>query len=444
MSQITGTRMTRSRLLKLGAQATLLGAGSAMAGALAGCGAARPDAPGKVATKPASLTLNTDWLAGPRGEVTQKGLAEFHQRFPHIRVTTEALAGDTAEKLTALIASDSIGDVALWTHHLVVYFAKRNFFTDLRPHLKTFKFSMDDVYFIPEIVYHENKLLAVPFQLNLFDWVYNKTLFQRVGAQPPPDNWTWDQFIATARRVTQPDKNVWGIEWTVDHPNWMTPIWANGGSLLDSTFAKTTLAQPAAAEAIDLILDVVHRHRVAPLPAQHREQRLNVRQGNYAMDIANSPGRGWDKDLMDAGQMEWDFCYAPILPRTGKRVVQANLQPHVVPATKRDTRDQAVQLAFFMGGEFVQGLVADHGAASPTFKKLIDSDRYLIPAHRRKVVLDGNAYRRGMGSNFEHYVPWRRAVEAELVKGWGGTQSPKETAIKAAEAGDAALAAAGR
>lgn len=437
--------MSRARLLRAGAGTLGLAASGAALSALAACGPLQPAAPGAGTTKPASLILNTDWLgASPRGQVTEKALTEFQQRFPHIRVTPERLAGDTAEKLTALIASDSIGDVALWTHHLVVYFAKRNFFTDLRPYLRTFRFSMDDVYSIPEIVFYESKLLAVPFQLNLFDWVYNKTLFRQAGVAPPPDNWTWDQFIATARRLTQPEKSVWGVEWTVDHPNWMTPIWANGGSLLNATFTKTTLADAPASEALELILDVVHKQRVAPLPAEHREKRLNVRQGRYAIDIANSPGRAWDKDLMDAGQMEWDFCYAPLLPRTGKRVVQANLQPYVVPAVKRDTRDQAVQLAFFMGGEFVQGLIADQGAASPTFKKLIDSDRYLISAHRRKVVLDGHAYRRGMGSNFEHYVPWRRAVEAELVKGWNGEQAARETALKATQAGDAALAAAGR
>jgi hypothetical protein len=130
------------------------------------------------------------------------------------------------------------------------------------------------------------------------------------------------------------------------------------------------------------------------------------------------------------------------MPRTKKRAVQANLQPYVVPATKRETRDQAVQLAFFMGGEFVQGLIVDFGNTAPTFKKLIDNDRYLAPSHRRKIVLDGHGYRLGMGSNFEHYLPWRRAVEPEFFKGWDGQQSAKDTATNATRAGDAILAAA--
>ena len=81
--------------------------------------------------------------------------------------------------------------------------------------------------------------------------------------------------------------------------------------------------------------------------------------------------------------------------------------------------------------------------ASPTFKRLIESDRFLPPSHRRKIVLDGHAYRPGYGSNFEQYVPWRAAVEAEFFKGWDGLQSAKATADNATAAGDGALAANG-
>ncbi|HEX2185516.1 MAG TPA: extracellular solute-binding protein, partial [Chloroflexota bacterium] len=416
------------------------GAGG-VAALLAACGGSSP-APAAVSARPAQLILNTDWVGStPRGQVTERALAEFQGRFPHLKVTPEPLAENTVEKLTALIAGDSIGDVSLWTHHLVVYFARRSFFTDLRPYLKTFKYSFDDIYSIKEIVEYEGKLIAVPFQLNLFDWIYNKTLFKQAGVQPPADSWTWDQFVTTARRLTDPEKKVWGMEWTVNHPNWMTTIWANGGTLLDATFARTTLAEPPAAEAIELTLDLVHKHQVAPVPAMHRELQLGFARGTYAMTIGNSPGRALDKQLADLGEMEWDFCYMPAMPRTSKRTVQANLQPYVVPATRRETREQAVQLAFFMGGDFVQGLIADTGAATPTWTRLIDSDRYLVPAHRRKVVLDGHAYRKGMGSNFEHYVPWRTAVEAELTRGWNGEQSARDTALKATAAGDAALAA---
>jgi multiple sugar transport system substrate-binding protein len=413
---------------------------------LAACGGqAAGQAPAAPSNQPVTLVLNTDWIgAGPRAMVTEAALKEYKQRFPNVTVQAEPLDGDTADKLTALIVSDSIGDVSLWTHHLVVYFAKRDFFADLGRYLKTYKFSMDDVYYIPEICYYENKLLAVPFQLNLFDWTYNKTLFAQKGVAPPPDTWTFDQMVATAKTLTDPDKNVWGLDWSIGtgNPNlWVTPIRANGGTLLNKTFTKTTLNEPAAVETTQLIVDVVQKHQVAPLRQVQADKKLSFLAGNMAMAFGVGVGRTLDRRMGDQG-MEWDFFSSPTWPRTGKKAVQANLQPLIVPGNKKQI-DHATQLAFFMGGEYVQGLIADFGDTAPTFKKLIDSDRYLPVTHRRKVSLDGNSYRWGMGSNFEQYLPWRRAVEAEFFKGWDGQQSAKATADNATAAGDAALAAAG-
>ncbi|MBI3972705.1 MAG: hypothetical protein HY332_15620 [Chloroflexi bacterium] len=109
--------VTRAAVLRASASTLAVGVLAACTGPF---GAEAP----KASAQPASLILHTDWLSGPRGQVTEQALAEFGKRHPNIKVTTEALPGDTAEKLTALIAADSIGDVALWTHHLVVYFAK--------------------------------------------------------------------------------------------------------------------------------------------------------------------------------------------------------------------------------------------------------------------------------------------------------------------------------
>jgi multiple sugar transport system substrate-binding protein len=445
-SQATRTApgLTRAGLVRGGVRAGAVPLASAFG--LAACGGQPAgQAPAAPSNQPVTLVLNTDWVgAGPRAMVTEAALKEYKQRFPNVTVQAEPLDGDTADKLTALIVSDSIGDVSLWTHHLVVYFAKRDFFADLGRYLKTYKFSMDDVYFIPEICYYENKLLAVPFQLNLFDWTYNKTLFAQKGVAPPPDTWTFDQMVATAKTLTDPDKNVWGLDWSIGtgNPNlWVTPIRANGGTLLNKTFTKTTLSEPAAVETTQLIVDVVQKHQAAPLRQVQTDKKLSFPAGNMAMAFGVGVGRTLDRQMADQG-MEWDFFSSPAWPRTGKKAVQANLQPLIVPGNKKQI-DHAVQLAFFMGGEYVQGLIADFGNTAPTFKKLIDSDRYLPATHRRKISLDGNSYRWGMGSNFEQYLPWRRAVEAEFFKGWDGQQSAKATADNATAAGDAALAAAG-
>src|SRR5262249_3074963 len=284
-----------------------------------------------------SPVLNTDWIgSNPRGQITDGALAEYQHQFPQVSVKGEPLDGDTADKLTALIVSDSIGDVSLWSHHLVVYFANRNFCTALGACLKTYKCSMDDVYYIPEICYYEKKLLAVPFQLNLFDWTYNKTLFKDKGVPPPPDTWTFDQMVAAAKVLTDPSKNVWGLDWNINtgNPNlWVTPIRTNGGTLLNQTFTKTTLNDQVAVDTTQLLVEVIQKQQVAPTRQEETDKKLSFGAGNFAMAFGVGVGRTLDKQMADQGQ-EWDFFYAPVWPHTGKRGVQANLQPLIVPANK--------------------------------------------------------------------------------------------------------------
>jgi ABC-type glycerol-3-phosphate transport system substrate-binding protein len=282
-------------------------AGAALPFVAVACAGGGGEAKAPPANQPASLVLHTDWVPpGVRGDITTQGLAEYASRYPNLKVAPEPLgAADTAEKLTALIAADSIGDVAPWTHHLVVYFAKRNFFTDLRPYLRTFKFSMDDVHFIPEIGYYESKLLAVPFQLNMFDWTYNKTLFEQMGVAPPADTWTVDQMLTAAKALTQAEKNVWGLDWNINtgSPNlWVTPIRTNGGTLLNPTFTKTTLNDPAAVETLQLLVDVINRHQVAPSRAAIMEKSLSFSfaKGNMAMAFGQGVGCTLIKQMGEA------------------------------------------------------------------------------------------------------------------------------------------------
>jgi ABC-type glycerol-3-phosphate transport system substrate-binding protein len=243
------------------------------------------------------------------------------------------------------------------------------------------------------------------------------------------------------------DKKIYGLDMDIGtgNPNmWATPIRANGGTLLNSTFTKTTLNDQIGVDSLQQMIDVIQKLQAAPTRQFRADQKLNFTTGNFAMaPLYSGASRSLTKALADLGGQEWDFFTPPIWPKTGKRATQANLQPYIVPQTKRASHDEAVRLAFFMGGDFVQGLVADVGNTAPTIKKLIDSDRYLPAAFRRKISLDGNAYRWGMGSNFEQYTPWRNAVQAEIFKGWDGQLSAKATADSAVAAGDAALAANG-
>jgi len=54
------------------------------------------------------------------------------------------------------------------------------------------------------------KVIGIPALVDNLAVVYNKTLFQQAGLAPPGPGWTWDQFTADAKRLTDVAKKQYG------------------------------------------------------------------------------------------------------------------------------------------------------------------------------------------------------------------------------------------
>lgn len=172
-------------------------------------------------------------------------------------------------------------------------------------------------------------------------------------------------------------------------------------------------------EALEFLVDLVHRHKVVPLPQVHAEKRLSFVNGNYAMQIATVQSQSWRNRVLQGRRLDWDLMYAPKSPRTGRRAVQANEQPYVVTkyARQRGVLEEAVAIAILHASELVQGMIADLGGATPAHKKILDSDRFLPPINH-KLLLESNTWRRGMDPH-RGWRPWwgRGAAAAQPCTG---------------------------
>jgi ABC-type glycerol-3-phosphate transport system substrate-binding protein len=419
---------------------SVLAAGVAPA-LLAACGPAPAETGAPVpAAREKTLIFDTDWLSGQRGEVTDRALQEWAQRYPTVRIDKRDVltqAGTVFEKTATLIASDSLGDVMLWAGYIFVYYAKRGLYVDVGPYLKKHRISLDERYVVPEHIIYDGKTYGFPFQFIAVDWLYNKSLFASKGVRPPDDGWTWDDLVDVGRRLTAADGTAFGL---APPGYWRELLWAAGGEERSKDDKKTLLDTPAAVEAVTYAAELATRHKVAPTAKDASAQRLSATQGNYAlwMGVAS---RGLDQSI--AGRFEWDLLYAPKWPKTGKRFVSQNEQPLVITsaAQKHDVVEEAALFGAFMSGEFVQGLVARYGNTTPVYKKAADSDDFL-PASKwkRKVIIDGFNYRR-YHQGTEWWWAWSRVVEAELAKALNGEVSPRDAALAATRAGDAAIAA---
>jgi multiple sugar transport system substrate-binding protein len=101
-------------------------------------------------------------------------------------------------------------------------------------------------------------------------------MFDAAGVAYPPSHgqtpWTWDQFIDAAKKLTKPDGSQWGVTWA------STPLWDNyltsnfiygaGGRNFDDALRHCIIHTPEAAAGIQFMVDLIHKHKVSPTPAE--------------------------------------------------------------------------------------------------------------------------------------------------------------------------------
>jgi ABC-type glycerol-3-phosphate transport system substrate-binding protein len=102
------------------------------------------------------------------------------------------------------------------------------------------------------------KVIGIPALVDNLAVVYNKTLFAQAGLQPPSSDWTWNQFMADAKALTNPASKQFGTAYvtpgtedTVWH--WEALLWEAGGEILNSTNTKAAFDSGAGLKSLQTL-----------------------------------------------------------------------------------------------------------------------------------------------------------------------------------------------
>jgi hypothetical protein len=115
---------------------------------------------------------------------------------------------------------------------------------------------------------HAGKLLALPIEVAVeVLWRSAPALRSRGVEPPPPGGWSWDQFTAAARRLTNPEaRPAWGASITPALPSLFSLAWQQGAAVTSPDGAAIDLAEPATLRAAEFLADLVNARRVATVP----------------------------------------------------------------------------------------------------------------------------------------------------------------------------------
>jgi multiple sugar transport system substrate-binding protein len=112
----------------------------------------------------------------------------------------------------------------------------------------------------------QGKLTALPWFIDSGMLYYRKDLLDELGAKAPE---TWDQLIDSAKKLTSSDKAKFGFLWQAKQAevlvcDLVSFIGSNEGTILQPDGKTVSIADNAAAEAVQLMHDLIKKYQVTP------------------------------------------------------------------------------------------------------------------------------------------------------------------------------------
>ena len=115
------------------------------------------------------------------------------------------------QKVTTALASGEYPDIAYIFGWDLANLARSDKVLDLTDDVKKPDFHWDDFYAPAKAATTvDGKVRALPALIDDLAVVYNKKLFKQLGVPEPPHGWTWEEFAATSKQLTDKSKGTFG------------------------------------------------------------------------------------------------------------------------------------------------------------------------------------------------------------------------------------------
>ncbi|MFW6096703.1 MAG: ABC transporter substrate-binding protein [Chloroflexota bacterium] len=344
------------------------------------------------------VTVSFMVFGDPAERQAYAGLVDaFHEQQDAIRVELRHVPSPTEyrTRLATEFAAGSPPDISLMNYRRYAAFAANDLLQPLGPYLDASDVvDGDDFYQVAIDAFRwQGQLMCIPQNISSLVVYYNEDLFLEAGVPFPADDWTWDDFVQTARALTRGldedgvvDQYGLGVEPSLFR---LAPfVWQNDAPLVDDPHDpnRLTLTRPPSLEALQWFVDLRQRHGVVPTRVEEASQDSESRfiGGTTAMFLNSRRGTPTYREIE---AFTWDV--AP-LPR-GKSVAGIlHSDAYCLSAT---TGNKAAAWTFVEFANSVEGqtIIAGSGRTVPSLIAVAESPAFLDatkPPARARVFLD--------------------------------------------------------
>ncbi len=370
---------------------------------------------------------------------------KFEKLHPEVTVRYEPIPGDFTAKILTQIAGKTAPDVFVAGE--LQEFISRNILLDLTDWVKRDAGTFKDTW--PQLMKAlewEGRYYALPGNCNVDMLYYNRDIFDKAKLAYPNEDWTWDDMVAAAQKLTRrgPGGQVeqFGLVLSLDPSYLLLFVSQNGGRLWNDKKDRCIINSPEAIEALRFLQNLIQKYKVAPSPAytqQHGTSEIFI-MGKAAMYLGNSWEVATFKIRNKSGQvLNWDATLPPHPAGRPKYTGLAYQSLGVWSGSKNP--ELGYQLIKFMTQPERTRFLVEVGDSLPLHKKGEDMDYYLSdpnrPENAKNEMLKALKYAH---SHYrEHLNPLvpstqqRNIIQNGMERLIGGLATPEEVAKEIAD-----------
>ncbi|WP_324715538.1 sugar ABC transporter substrate-binding protein [Carboxydochorda subterranea] len=246
----------------------------------------------------ADKQITLSWWSTPAWPVNgdvyywQKSMIQaFEETHPNVKIKLTQLDWASATtKLDTAIMARQFPDIATGGAKVATW-AKYGILEPIDPYLTP----QDRADYYPVALKkftYQGKIYGWPWFTTTYVIYLNLDIFKERGIEPPKDgNWTWDEFVETAKKLTFKDKNgqqVYGFG-AIMQPFYYQAfgvLLSDGGQLLSPDEVRFGLNTAEGVSGLQKLVDLVQKHKVSPLAmgsAQDADMTKMFTDGHLAM-----------------------------------------------------------------------------------------------------------------------------------------------------------------
>jgi len=323
-----------------------------------------------------------------------------------------------ADKLLTRIAGRAAPDIICTEVDLFVTFQSKDVLIDLDPYVASDpEFNIAD--FFPEIIDRFSvggKLYAVPRDTAPFACVYyNKKLFDEARVPYPADDWTLDDMLGKAKKLTKQDKDGSVIQYGFYAWAWQNFVYAFGGSLVDDVKnpSRCTLDSPESIKGLQFYADLINKYKVQPSAITMSNLAMGVqgmfmtgRLAMFSSGIWETPG------LRKINDFDWDVAPFPKGP-SGIRGFGTGGSGYCILKESAHPKE-AFEVIKALAGKKAQGAMAQAGLVQPAMRTIAESAEWVNdgkPPMNKKMLNEAMKY-----VIYDPFSPsWREAKELYII-----------------------------